>query len=101
MPDPTWPSRARVPGPPGRKTEDQFNELLDGIPQDTCRCGRPIIERAGDGQWVHVAPSGDTSRSCKTAAYENPEPGDEEERREWLSWPRESRSMASPGQQTG
>jgi hypothetical protein len=62
-----------------------------------CRnCGRLIAARSTD--WVHVAPNGATNRTCRTAAYDDPKPGDTD-KREWCDWPNDSRRVAQPPKQ--
>jgi hypothetical protein len=85
---------------PDRPPAEAFRDLMAGTLQVPCvreGCGRPVVQRGADGRWVHLAPDGTTNRTCKSAAYDDPRPGDED-RREWLDWPRDrERSIAYPG----
>jgi hypothetical protein len=49
-------------------------------------CGR-LIFQTGPRRWTHVAPDGTQNRSCKSASFDDPKPGDDD-KREWLAWPR-------------
>jgi len=79
---------------------DRFRELTENTPRVPCAreaCGRPIIQRTTDGEWVHIAPDGSVNRMCRSAAYDDPKPGDEG-KREWLDWPRSrEKNIAHPG----
>ena len=77
-----------------------YRALVACTPRATCvreDCGRPIGQRASDGAWVHIAPDGHLNRTCRSAAFDDPKPGDEERRDEWGNWPRKNRSIAYPG----
>lgn len=84
-------------------TNPTAGPTAETIRRTTCArpgCGRTIGTVVRDGHpagWFHVAPDGKTSRSCRSAAFDDPKPGDEEETREWLDWPRSNRSQAYPG----
>jgi hypothetical protein len=69
-----------------------------GIHCTHANCGR-LIMQTGPRRWVHVAPDGSISRSCKSAAFDSPKPGDDGHR-EWHDWPRAiERQTARPPRQ--
>jgi hypothetical protein len=80
---------------PGETTVRQLLDVLairdEWITGADIRCSHPncgrLITDLRDGYWVHVAPDGKTNRSCKSASYDDPKPGDTD-KREWLDWPR-------------
>lgn len=63
--------------------------IFNSASQSKCshsNCGRTIVpHRLG---WTHRAPFGTESRSCRSASFDFPRPGDEETKNEWNNWPR-------------
>lgn len=80
---------------------DRLEVEETGLRSEDVRCARPfcgrlIIPTAYEGRWTHLAPDGSLSRGCKSAAYDDPRPGDDDHR-EWLDWPRSlERKQALP-----
>lgn len=79
---------------------DQLETEEDWIREADIRCARPdcgrLIFQVGDERWVHLAPDGSQNRSCKSASYDDPKPGDDD-KHEWLNWPRVlERQIAKP-----
>lgn len=78
----------------------QYDKIAGDSPRAVCvrpLCGRLIAQRGTDGRWVHVAPDGSTNRTCRSAAFDDPMPGDDR-KDEWGLWPRKYRSAAAyPG----
>lgn len=48
--------------------------------------------------WTHLAPNGRTNRTCKSAAYDDPKPGDDRHE-EWLHWGKPDYHSAYPGRE--
>jgi hypothetical protein len=79
---------------------DQLENEEDAAAEADIRCVRPncgrLIVQTGRERWVHLAPDGSQNRSCKSAAFDDPKPGDNDQQ-EWVNWPRAlERQAAKP-----